>query len=88
MVRAIALVLLVGCGSSESPPPTEAPPETQSSRASEPVVEDEDEADEAEELAEEEAEEGPPRSLDDMDRGELEAECYEGRQAACDRLGH
>lgn len=29
-----------------------------------------------------------PTRLDDMDQAALEAACYEGRQAACDRLGH
>ncbi len=30
----------------------------------------------------------PLDDLDDLDRSELEVACFEGSQAACDRLGH
>ncbi len=84
MRRVLPLLLVsLACGSAESEAPPASPEVTEHS-VPEPA---------AEEIVEEEEEEqGPPSlggaDLDAMDRGELEAACYQGSNSACDRLGH
>ena len=78
-----ALVLSAGVACDE-PPPTaapSAPPDqpSQPQRADEPADEIEDEAPPAAEA---------PLDVDSLDQPALEAACFEGSQAACDRLGH
>jgi hypothetical protein len=81
---AIAMVLvLAGCGggSTGSPAPEErtvAPSGPPEDSADEPPAMDDDPPPAAIDGAE----------LDAMERSELEAACYAGSSAACDRLGH
>ena len=65
----------------------ETPPEPPATTVEAPeVIEEEPEVPEPPEEAD------PPsfteRQLDEMERPQLEAACYAGSQAACDRLGH
>ena len=84
---AFALALfLTACGPKEeaSPSPPARPAEAEPEAAAEEPNFDE---------AEEEAEEAPlpalgERELDAMDAPALEAACFGGSTAACDRLGH
>ncbi|MBO6939944.1 MAG: hypothetical protein JJ863_33545 [Deltaproteobacteria bacterium] len=84
-MRALALLLLLAlaCGPSEEEAPAAAEPQE-----AEPA-----EPEEAEPLAEEPEEDEPlpalgEQELDDMDQPALEAACFQGSTAACDRLGH
>jgi hypothetical protein len=76
-------LLLLACGPSEQ----EAAPATEPAPAAEPEA-----APEPEPLAEPEEEQPQPAlgeaELDAMDRPALEAACFGGSNAACDRLGH
>jgi len=84
-MRALVLLassLVFACG--EDPAP-EAPPEET------PAVAEEQEVAEVEEETDDLEEEVPSlgeTDLDAMERGELEAACFQGSQSACDRLGH
>lgn len=84
---AAALASGLGCSdpeSARSPSPTGTVGEA---RAEDEAPVD-DEALPGEEEAEELAEPDPLLDLDTMERSELEAACFQGSQAACDRLGH
>ena len=82
MRAALVLALLLSCGpSEEEAPAAEAPAEAEA----EPELDEEP-------LIEPEEEEPLPalgeRELDEMDQPALEAACFGGSTAACDRLGH
>ena len=71
---------LLGCGTRAAPAPEPAPPPA-------PVAEPEPE------VVDDPQPEPPPRTLSDaeldaMEGSELEAACFAGSTAACDRLGH
>lgn len=73
--------ILLGCGTRAAPAPEPAPPP-----APAPVAEPEAEVDDPQP-------EPPPRALSDaeldaMEDSELQAACFAGSTAACDRLGH
>lgn len=77
----VIAMLLAGCSERSSPPPAPAP-----RLVEEPVVEEP-----VEEPIPEEQQEPPAltdEELEQMDQPALEAACYAGSSAACDRLGH
>ncbi|MFT5353030.1 MAG: hypothetical protein ACI9KE_000227 [Polyangiales bacterium] len=81
-IAALSLILGVACGGDETTDPAE-PTEPETRQAVDPVLEEPDD----EELLEDE-EEPLDVDVDEMDEHALEAACFAGQQAACDRLGH
>ena len=79
MTRWILALALVGCADSSPPVEPPAPVATSAEVA-------EEEPDEFEEDEPEPSLSGA--DLDEMDRPALEAACFAGQSAACDRLGH
>lgn len=79
-------MLAFACSEEPTPEATAPEPEVAEESPAEPEVEDEL-------LDEPEPEEGPGHAydeaeLDRMSEEELEAACFQGAHAACDRLGH
>lgn len=78
----ILSALALGCGAEERRAPEPADPSPA------PITPAPEEIEPLEDEAEDEAEEADEMSVEDMNRAQLEAACYGGRQAACDLLGH
>jgi len=78
----VVLLLSLACGPSEEEAPAEAPAETAEPEPAveEPMIDEPEEEEPLPALGE--------RELDEMDQPDLEAACFGGSTAACDRLGH
>ncbi len=84
---AIALVLSLGACDGDAPSQTA---QEESTLVREESAPSENEVEEDEESAEDEDPSTPldEATLDEMEDSELEAACFQGQRAACDRLGH
>jgi hypothetical protein len=83
-LAAAIFAFVVACAEREEAPAAAPAAQVAPAAAELGVADDEEEPvelDEAEEPSE-------PVPVDEMDQPALEAACFEGRQEACDRLGH
>lgn len=86
MVRsALLLALSLPLAACDEPPPAEATPPPQVAPAPEPTPTEEEPPDEPDTLV---APSYSEAELDAMEPPALEAACFQGSTAACDRLGH
>lgn len=89
-ILSFVFALCLGCGAQESREEAASPEPTEAPAGDVDTPEEQGEPDDEEALSDEEAlpQAYGEAELDAMSEDELEAACFQGSHAACDRLGH